>query len=82
MLWTQCWEGCVNVLQAAGLYVPCKFSISMDTADVNFKYYPHTFWKSSGLALCWLDSVCDLCRKISITTYQNNELIVIIFCNI
>jgi hypothetical protein len=38
MLRTECWEGCTNVLQAAGLYVPCKFSISMDTADVHFKH--------------------------------------------
>jgi hypothetical protein len=46
-----------NVLQAASLYVPCKFSLSTDTDDVNFKYYPHTFWKYHSPALCWLDEV-------------------------
>ncbi|XP_021935891.1 uncharacterized protein LOC110837744 [Zootermopsis nevadensis] len=32
-----------NMYRAAGLYVPCKFSLSMDTDEVDFKYYPHTF---------------------------------------
>lgn len=47
-----------NVLQAAGLYVPCEFSLSMDTDEVDFKYYPHTFWKYHGLATCWMDGGC------------------------
>ncbi|XP_023703099.1 uncharacterized protein LOC111862151 [Cryptotermes secundus] len=32
-----------EMYRVVSLYVPCKFSLSMDTADVNFKYYPHTF---------------------------------------